>query len=289
MMKNFTLSTSKKLAAYSAMAAAFSSLATQADAQIVYNDIDDVTITASEVDEVYSLDLNIDGEIDFVFRAGTAAGGSWTFASIFGMFSSLGAGNVNNQIIATMGSLVPYASALEEGYTINEGANFLANSTSSNYAVLASNYYGVIYGNFGDQGVKYIGLRFDISGAIHFGWIRVDVTTEPVSVTIMDYAFNTTPETSINTADTNVVAIEQLSEHLFNVYSAGDIFYITTNSQVPQETKVAVYNVNGQKVYEGDMTQSQLQIQLKNALEGIYNVQIISGNKMLNKQVFIVR
>ena len=56
-------------------------------------------------------------------------------------------------------------------------------------------------GNFNVVGVeRFIGVRFDLSGVIHFGWIGL-IRESPLSdaaVTVTGYAYETTPDTGIN-------------------------------------------------------------------------------------------
>jgi len=45
---------------------------------------------------------------------------------------------------------------------------------------------------------RFIGVSFLISGQPHYGWIRIDVAADCDSVTIVDYAYEDTPNTPIH-------------------------------------------------------------------------------------------
>ncbi len=52
--------------------------------------------------------------------------------------------------------------------------------------------------HFSNQGFKYIGVKFIISGESHFGWIQVSINTTAIkSVTVTGFAYETTPSMPI--------------------------------------------------------------------------------------------
>lgn len=53
---------------------------------------------------------------------------------------------------------------------------------------------------------KYLGVRFEFNGQAHFGWVRLSVKASPygkptIQVTLTGYAYETTPNTTINAGD----------------------------------------------------------------------------------------
>jgi len=195
-MKKSTLPNKKKLAGYSAMAAAFIAAGTEADAQIVYVDIVDVTL---DLGFYIPLDLDGGGSDDFLFQVASDTAGSWTFVNGFGDYSGLSIGGPNNAMVGYDGPIFPYASALDTANSIDVAANFVTNS--NNYAFFASIYSAVTYGPWADVTDKYLGIKFEIDGEVHYGWMRLDVTVGPVSLTLKDWAYNSTPDEMILTGD----------------------------------------------------------------------------------------
>lgn len=121
--------------------------------------------------------------------------------------------------------------------------NSLAISSSSSYALVINNgvaisnsafshwnqgneyilgYYGtyqtnysstniVSYGNWEGESNKFIGVRFDISGNTHFGWVRLSVPNDYSSVTIHDYAYEDVAGTAITTPTTTVPVVNNIT------------------------------------------------------------------------------
>jgi hypothetical protein len=91
-----------------------------------------------------------------------------------------------------------YASALARGARIGPSAHFsskgFADIEVAHGIDASSNYSRKLYGNWGGNPAnRYIGVKFLIDGATHYGWVRLTVITEPsgVSATITAYAYET--------------------------------------------------------------------------------------------------
>src|SRR5262245_11935495 len=125
MKKSSTHLTKKRLAAYSAMATAFVAVGTDANAQIMYTDI-----AAEKVDigELFTLDVDGDGNMDFLFQATSTTGGSWSFARVFGYVSSYTVGGSSNAAMGYSGPYLPYGSALDSSDPIGPDGDFMYNS-----------------------------------------------------------------------------------------------------------------------------------------------------------------
>lgn len=173
-----------KLFSYSAMAAAFVACSSEASADIVYVDIPDASLILGDF---ATLDLDGDGVVDFGFILDSDTP-DWTFIQAFGYLSGLSYGNPNNQFAGYSGAFLPYASAINSGDVIGSGLDFLA--STYNLAFVASLYSGVTYGQFGDGTDKFMGFQFDISGTLHYGWVRVNATVDPVTLIIKDWAYD---------------------------------------------------------------------------------------------------
>jgi len=125
MKKLYKSNKAGKLTAYSAMAGAFVAIGTDANALVVYNDIDDVTYTLGEG---YGLDLDDNGYPDFLMQGIATTGGAWTFASAIGALSSSGYNNPSNMVVGYTGAVLPYASALNAGEIIDSASPFMSNT-----------------------------------------------------------------------------------------------------------------------------------------------------------------
>jgi len=89
-----------------------------------------------------------------------------------------------------------YASALKRGAKIGPSAHFSSDGRTEIEVAQGFNASSVysrrLYGNWGGNPPdRYLGVRFLIDGATHYGWIRLTVITEPrrFSATIIGYAY----------------------------------------------------------------------------------------------------
>ena len=150
------------------------------------------------------LDLNHDGVADFDLRdtfSTSTAGGA------FGALSAL----PDRQQNAAWGHTVPargYASALSANVRIGPKGQFLP---GAGFMAASSVSGGRPPGNFSCTGPwanvtnRYLGLRFVINGAEHFGWARFNVScvSATVNATLTGYAYETVANRPILTGKTS--------------------------------------------------------------------------------------
>ncbi len=285
MKKKSTHLTTNRLAAYSAMATAFMVVGSDANAQIVYTDIPDETV---DIGELYSLDVNDDGALDFLFQVVETTGGVWSFGRVFGDSSYYSIGGSSNAVIGYAGPILPYGSALDSGDPIGPGGDFFY--TTGNQVFLASVYSGITYGDFADAGEKFLGMQFVVDGNLHYGWARLDCTVNAVSITIIDYAYQATPDTEILAgATTGGAAVETvLSDNDLTAYSFGNTINVVVKNLDANNATVEVVNLEGQVVYSNSLNMGGMQITLDNAATGNYILHIVTDeDAVYSKQLFI--
>ena len=119
------------------------------------------------------------------------------------------------------GSHGPYASALLRGAKIGASDHFLSGKdtiedTYFNYHTYFQgfkNFYGKWAGNHPN---RFLGVRFKISGKIHYGWVRITVNsalTHPfnlMSATITEYGYETIANKTLDAglASTNAADLQ---------------------------------------------------------------------------------
>jgi hypothetical protein len=149
-----------------------------------------------------TLDLNHDGVGDFVLALGgdASSAGAWQYAFVYAPRSN----NTDEIVAAAKGDYEP-AVALRAGERIGSGRLFgntdiLAEHRSHFGRGSSSTHWEDQWAN-GGKGLKdrYLGLKFMISGKVHFGWARVTVTTsgKTFTATLTGYAYETVPNKSI--------------------------------------------------------------------------------------------
>jgi hypothetical protein len=138
------------------------------------------------------ISLNNDGITDFSFSL-------YSFA-YHSFFQDLAVWPVEGGAVvaAQNGKGLSYASALARGARIGPSAHFSsklrANIEIAHGENFSSRYSRKLYGNWGSNPANhYLGVRFLIDGATHYGWIRLTVSTQPAgfAATITGYAYET--------------------------------------------------------------------------------------------------
>lgn len=176
----------QKICWYSAAAAVFAANPIVSDAQMVFTNLDpDI-----DVYDGLPIDLNGDGNVELVFDQYNY----WTFTSYY-LFSASSIVMLNYAEIATSADILQLAvgDMVSDALAFSSGAEFLFFS--------GNNWDGSIDINVGEEWLgndSYIGLRFDLAGETHYGWMRVylyqpDFDELPV-LKVKEYAYNATPD-----------------------------------------------------------------------------------------------
>lgn len=282
MKKVFTNHSSQQLTKYSAMAAVFLATADQTEAQIMYNDIEDITV---ELGDSLDYDLDGDGTLDFRFRADTLGAGEWTFGSLIGYVPSQGVGNSENAAIGYSGTFYYYASIIDEGDVIDGAAGFIPDGS---YAfVLVSNFYGSEFGMFGDEGPQYVGFKFVSGENLHYGWMRLDVTLDPASITFMDFAYNASHEGAIQAGQTTEVGVLNMSDGPFQVFAHAKNLSVNTQQTLVGDAELEVVAVNGKVVFAQKLNAGTTQVNLNSVASGVYIAKISTKENVYSQKVLL--
>ncbi len=198
---------SKKLKAYSLTAGSL--IATlPASAEIIYTDINpDSVMNAHWNYDTLQLDLNQDDVTDYYLYASSWSIGTWINHHYYDIKCSPAN---NNYMVTNPSSMFPLV--LSNANTISSKNNWGTYSSLAsakfesdccgNFTSL-TNYYPVRSdGNFIGVTDAYIGLKFEINGAFHYGWILVDVSQYADKLTVKSYAYNNIAGEEINAGET---------------------------------------------------------------------------------------
>lgn len=173
-----------------------------AEAKVIYTA---VNVTLSH-NSSYNIDLNNDGVTDFELA---------DFFSQYARRVPLGAhdntltvtpGKQANRVVEAASSLngVPFAAALPPRKPVGPGSPFEAANSSLIMANSGGSAYStVLRGPWFTHREAYLGVKFVIEGTAHYGWVRVTVGGYLSEYTIVGYAYETVPNKSISTGQTN--------------------------------------------------------------------------------------
>jgi len=178
----------RRLTSYAMAAAAAGvgtlALATPSEAEIVYTPTNvKIPVRTFQLGFGYKLDLNGDGIADFELMNSTFAHGGNAFVAPV----------VQGNKVVGFGS---YASALVPGVTVGSGGPF-AHRAQGTFMANWIESSGVIssFGPWRNTRNRYLGFKFLINGAVHFGWARLSVDTNHMLLT--GYAYETVANKAI--------------------------------------------------------------------------------------------
>ncbi|MEI6122520.1 MAG: T9SS type A sorting domain-containing protein [Bacteroidota bacterium] len=266
-----------KIKAYSAMALCFTG-AGVANAQIVYTDVNPDVVLTNNNDSIV-IDFNNDATLDLAIRRFDWSGVATNTAVVLKPA-------IGNSIMATMGTTIPYVSALAAGAVIDGAATtWMVNDgvdiQRSKFG-LASTYSGATYGHFGDATDHFIGCQFLIGGATYYGWVRVNVPLGGATGTVKDYAYQSTAGVAINAGDM-VSGIDNAAQIESNIYSFNKNIFVNFNTAL--QGTIKIYNSLGEVVYSDNMDGVKKEINMSSQASGIYMIRIESATGNFTKKI----
>ena len=186
-----------KLKNYSKTAAVVAVAGGTANAQIIYTDVD-ADVTLNTFPSNYEIDFDGDGNVDIKVDLLDASSNLY--------FVQLLPEGTNTSVVGESGS---YVAVLNTSNLISSSNNFLTTSYNllmGAYRYVSSTTSSTITSttSFGywqpGETDKYAGVKFDISGETHYGWIRLSTSytsLDDMSVTIKDFAYQAIADSAI--------------------------------------------------------------------------------------------
>ncbi|MDC1161959.1 M43 family zinc metalloprotease [Tenacibaculum sp.] len=234
------------------------------DAGVVYVNMTDVTISSSNVWKPFELEKG-DGDKRLY---GWHTGGSLKMLY-----------NTNKPLVAngTTGNVT----FISEGATVGASNNYKGDTQLN----LSSSTFTDWHGKSG-----YVGFNFKISGAIHYGWVYITVSSDGGSVTFKDYAYHSETGKSLVTkrpttfsSKSSIGRTEVESEFVTNAYPNpfNENVTINVSSLGKREFTLSVYNVLGKEVLHKEYKENPGKIVLGEELKtsGNYFVKIRTSEK----------
>jgi hypothetical protein len=158
-------------------------LARSSEAEIVY-------IPVNEYIGTYNLDLTGDGTTDFQFTTSYRNQSFWRSGHLSAFPAQSGNGIMSS------------ADPIPPGVSIGPNGEFGPGGrmASATY-VFNSPFTSLCRGAWGDIHHHFLGLKFMISGEVHYGWARLSVTCRrgTVETLLISYAYETIPNKGIKT------------------------------------------------------------------------------------------
>ncbi len=175
---------SEKLKMYSAIAGSLAVASQQANAQMVLRDINpDIVVNSSN--PTYYIDIDGNGTNDFQARVGTYSYYNTTRVTTYlkGSYEASGKNTLQSGM---------YSGTVKE-LNLNDTIETSSSFNNSIYSVLTRSYNGnTPNSSFDFQGGetdKYIGVRFYIGTELHYGWIKVSLSSDVTALTIKEVGY----------------------------------------------------------------------------------------------------
>ncbi len=297
-----TATLERRLLSYSAAAAAAALvMAPTADSQIVYTDVNpDVVLQGvfGGADGLLLVDIDGDAADDLQLRHAIQSVTAPSDRPIAAVTEQ----NTGTAFIGYVGPYFNYPSALNAGDEVGPAAAFVNND----FNVLGSTYgpYGP-YGPWAGAGQtdRYLGVQFVAAGGTtHFAWFRLDVAPNSGSITVKDYAYESTPDTAIE-AGAMGVAIEPGPDGLPGTHNLSNVYPNPFNPQAQfsleiaeqQNVSIALFDALGRQVatlHDGALgagTIHQFQIDGASLPSGVYVVRAIGERFTDVRQVTLTK
>lgn len=295
-----------KLKNYALLAGGITAVAGAANAQIGYTDVNpDATVTNIGTNggaSFYGIDFDSDGNLDVGFfgwattgRTGTVSSGiayTWSYDAV-NVYVPVGGGNA---FVGTAGTS-SYPLAMSSGNVIGSSANFiqgkpLGSASSYGYGTVAgtSQVYFAGYGTFSsswgtfNNQEAFVGVKFNIGGAPHYGWVRVQSTGVGGDLIIKDYAYNTQPDQPIVAGD--IASIEDKVAAMVDVVCFNNNLKIDLNGEF-DKAELTVLSVSGQEVAKESINTSSYEMSLNSLTTGIYLASVKVDGGVITKRVYV--
>ncbi len=237
-------------------------VSTALHAQIIYTDIPDATPNAT-----YSLDLNNDGNVDFILYFGGSAGTAGVLCSP----------QQNNAYAGNVVGSDYFAWALTSSTSICDS---LATWYGTNYPGTLG--LGSSTGYWPGATDRYLALKLVVGANTYYGWVRLDVVPTSSSFTVKDYAYQSTSNACIQAGQTTL-GVEDLSEGSYSIFP--NPFTTSTTIQTMgnlNNATLVVSNAFGQTVKRLENISGQsVSFSRDDLPNGLYFIELTDENKII--------
>ncbi|MGJ8592004.1 MAG: T9SS type A sorting domain-containing protein [Aquaticitalea sp.] len=268
---------SNKLVKYGAFSAAIIGAA-NASGQIVYTDIADETVDATN--SRVAIDINIDGTGDYLFGV-SADPLTPNFAFMFPAASSAAPSYNSNAVVGFSSAGFYYPSNLASGNAI-DGTSPVFSDIRGDFNYDSCGYSG---SQFCDGMDGYVGLKFMIGANTHYGWVRIQVAASGADIIIKDFAYNTTPDDPINAGQTTLSVDD---------FSVNDVRVVALNKSIslfnlPESTSYNLFSTSGQSVLKGNTNSDTYVIEAASMATGVYILELndAATNAVIRKKIIL--
>jgi hypothetical protein len=253
------------------------------NAQIIYTDIPDTSVNYPVIPYLgedyvyYYIDINNDNINDFFFHLGHRQ--EWDTPSSHPITKFCQIGTIEGTSIY-IGEEDLCAAILDINDSIDQNSDWYS---GSGLVVVYVNAYPSTYIYCGTPFQdKYYGFSINIGNNMHYGWLQLDAN-EIGEIVLKGYAFNTIPNQLIKAGQTDPSMIIKEDQDKINISFKNNSLLIKQTDNKELINNLVIYNLMGEKVYEGIVNNYSTRIYLPNIKSGIYVVMVAFDNNIYSK------
>jgi hypothetical protein len=281
----------KKLLNYVSASAALLATGAAANAQVVYTDVTPDAVLQNTQGAGWAtgaIDFNNDATMDFTIALFSTSGGpNASVAVAYATGTNCAGGNPANEVMGSMPSAYNYVHKLNMNDPIGASGNWLGTNCVQGTMGYRTSGGASPYNEEWNNGVTdgYMGVRFDIAGSIHYGWARMDVSADHLTLTLKDYAYDATPNTTINAGDMGVGISENIANDVA-VYNNNNLVTVKVTQELTNGS-LQVVSTSGQVVKEFAVAKGSQVFDLNDLAAGLYVVNLTFEEGVATKKIAI--
>ena len=274
MKKRSTPQSLNRLKSYSAIAASLMAVNQALDAQIIYTDINP-DYTSNNNNDVYDLDLNNDGTIDFKIHQGLGSNVNVVNASAMGNNAIGGSNLSSNRYPFVLNANDPINNTAPVQWNLGTGQFMAVNNMGSSFQ----------WGNWKNTPTdKYMALKLVVSSQTYYGWARLTITNA-FPFTIKDYAYNGTPNQQI-LAGVSVGEEEFSNNKNVVIKKCGNLIKIDVLHPETEQGFITVSNILGEELKKVEI-KNNTSFDLSDMQTGVYFVSVVQKDKVITEKIYI--
>ncbi len=274
-----------KILKYSALTSSVIALPFDSNAQIIYEDLNDFILTTPG--NFFEIDLNSDLNNDFKLTIfNSVLSGTQSYGPYAGIpfINTVDGALVNGSNTGSFVTVSSNPAALNYSNIINASDTFDANIDDlATHATLSYQGYGMVSniysGNWSDQQNKYLGLKFTDGANTHYGWLRLSVSKTADTIIVHDFAYNTTPNQSIQAGQTIINSIEEYTSNA-NIHYYDNILYIKRENE--SIDLLEIYSIDGKLILSKEIENKSEIISIPEFSKGVYLIKLEGVIKKIN-------
>jgi len=297
-----------KLLSYSAAAGALLALGADAEAQIMYTDVDPDSLVVQPdsvgTQSIFEIDMNNDGILDVTIVAGNgdwyySDPSEWHWWSVRAYPENGAELALSAYFIESWSLTYTLAKRFDADDLIGSDLGYYKywSGPMSSDSVLYSwqlgmvgNEGGVYYnaGAWNDgETDKYLGIRFslDEGSTFHHGWVRLDVAQDHTQFLVKDYAYESTAGKDIAAGDMGNVSVEDGLADKPGVLVSAYQMNIVISDVKANHAQAEVYNLAGQLLKSVQVNAGRTEIPMTN--KGFYIVRVDVDGATVSSKVIV--